>query len=223
MISRQKLLEAAIRVFAESGFRGATTRRIADAAGVNEVTLFRLFKSKSALISEAAQLYARQRSGSALPARPVQPEREVTAWAAEQLHFLQGSRALIRKCMAELEEHPDMAECMRHGPLLAQMQLREYAHRLLSLRGHGGRGVAGGGGGDRVAVACAMLQGALFADAMGREISPELFPQPLARAPSRYARAFLDALGAPDRGPDPAPGNGRSNGRRTSVRRTRRS
>ena len=69
-VSRQKLLEAAMRVFAESGFRGATTRRIAEAAGVNEVTLFRQFKSKSALINEVAALYARQRSEEALPVGP---------------------------------------------------------------------------------------------------------------------------------------------------------
>jgi AcrR family transcriptional regulator len=55
--SRDRLIEAAIRVFAESGFRGATTRRIAEAAGVNEVTLFRLFKTKGALIDEAARRY----------------------------------------------------------------------------------------------------------------------------------------------------------------------
>ena len=32
LVNRQKLLEAAARVFAEAGFRGATTRRIAEEA-----------------------------------------------------------------------------------------------------------------------------------------------------------------------------------------------
>ncbi len=64
-----------MRVFAESGFRGATTRRIAEAAGVNEVTLFRQFKSKTALINEAAELYARRRSEEALPQQPVSPRQ----------------------------------------------------------------------------------------------------------------------------------------------------
>ena len=43
---REQLLEAAVKVFAIAGFRGATTRRIAQEAGVNEVTLFRQFGSK---------------------------------------------------------------------------------------------------------------------------------------------------------------------------------
>ena len=50
---REQLLEAALKVFADAGFRGATTRRIAQEAGVNEVTLFRQFGSKEGLILEA--------------------------------------------------------------------------------------------------------------------------------------------------------------------------
>ncbi len=50
---RDSLLRAATSVFAEVGTRGATTRRIAREAGVNEVTLFRHFKSKDELIQAA--------------------------------------------------------------------------------------------------------------------------------------------------------------------------
>ena len=46
---RQRILDAAKRVYAVHGFRGATTRLIAIEADVNEVTLFRLFGSKAAL------------------------------------------------------------------------------------------------------------------------------------------------------------------------------
>lgn len=207
MISRQKLLEAAIRVFAESGFRGATTRRIADAAGVNEVTLFRLFKSKSALINEAAQLHAEQRAEYTLPMVPVDPELELTGWCAAQLRYLHGSRALIRKCMAELEEHPQMAECMRPGPLVAKLQLREYTERLCRASGIDPRG-------DAVPTACTMLMGALFADAMGRDMMPAAYPRPKSRAPALYAQTFLRALGVSASSRRLTNGNGRSIKRR---------
>ena len=49
--ARQLLLAAAARVFARDGLEGATTRAIAGAAGVNEVTLFRQFGSKEHLIA----------------------------------------------------------------------------------------------------------------------------------------------------------------------------
>src|SRR3712207_8279628 len=53
--SRERILEAAARVYAQYGFRGATTRLIAQEAGVNEVTLFRLFGSKAQLFDELLQ------------------------------------------------------------------------------------------------------------------------------------------------------------------------
>jgi AcrR family transcriptional regulator len=47
------MFDAALKVLAERGYAGATTRRIAEAAGVNEVTLFRRFGDKRQLILAA--------------------------------------------------------------------------------------------------------------------------------------------------------------------------
>ena len=186
--SRQKLLEAAMRVFAESGFRGATTRRIAEAAGVNEVTLFRQFKSKTALINEVAELYARRRSEEALPAGPVSPLRELSEWCTAHLALLRNSRDMIRKCMAEVGELPHMAACMRRGPDVVHRQLREYTEKLVRQQGLDLTP-------DEIRVACLMLQGSLFAETMGRDIMPDLYPPPR-RAGEAYARMFLRMLGA---------------------------
>ncbi len=48
--TEKKILDAAIRVFASEGYEGATTRRIAEVADVNEVTLFRRFQSKENIL-----------------------------------------------------------------------------------------------------------------------------------------------------------------------------
>ncbi len=48
--TEQKILNAAIRVFASEGYEGATTRKIAEEADVNEVTLFRKFQSKENIL-----------------------------------------------------------------------------------------------------------------------------------------------------------------------------
>jgi AcrR family transcriptional regulator len=187
IVSRQKLLEAAMRVFAESGFRGATTRRIAEAAGVNEVTLFRQFKSKAALINEVAELYARRRSEEALPAGPVTPQKELAEWCNAHLTLLRNSRDMIRKCMAEVDFSPQMAGCMRRGPDVVHRQLREYTEKLVRQRGLDLTP-------DDISVACVMLQGSLFAEAMGRDIMPDMYP-PQRRAGDSYARMFLRMLG----------------------------
>ena len=205
-VSRQKLLEAAMRVFAESGFRGATTRRIAEAAGVNEVTLFRQFKSKTALINEVAELYARQRAEEALPSGPVEPLKELSEWCDAHLTILRNSRGMIRKCMAEVDDMPQMAGCMRVGPDVVHRQLSEYATSLVKLRD---LPVSR----DEISTACRMLQGSLFADAMGRDIMPDMY-LPLRRAGRAYARMFLRMLGAsadagasPDEDPDQRTGD----------------
>src|SRR4030095_9339411 len=131
MASRQKLLAAAARIYGESGFRGATTRRIADEAGGNEVTLFRLFGSQSALIAEALREQAsRTTDPGGLTDEPVDPERELSAWCDAQLTHLRGARSMIRKAMGEIEEHPEMAPCMSEGTQYAFRELRDYAQSL---------------------------------------------------------------------------------------------
>ncbi len=49
--TRERLLAAAARVYVRAGLTGATTREIAEEAGVNEVTLFRHFKNKDRLLA----------------------------------------------------------------------------------------------------------------------------------------------------------------------------
>jgi AcrR family transcriptional regulator len=53
--TRERILTAAREVIARKGKRGATTREIADVAGVNEATLFRHFGTKEALLIAVAE------------------------------------------------------------------------------------------------------------------------------------------------------------------------
>ena len=49
--TRQRIMRAATQLFGQVGYAQATTRAIAEAAGVNEVTLFRHFGSKKSLLT----------------------------------------------------------------------------------------------------------------------------------------------------------------------------
>ena len=187
MMNRCRILEAARKVFADFGFRGATTRRIADAAGVNEVTLFRIFGSKAALISEALNTGATETAGPSLPDVPDDPERELTAWCRAQLQHLRASSALIRTSMGEAEERPELSACACDAPTRASQGLMAYLTRLRK-QGRIAPDVP-------LQAAVAMLMGSLFADAMGRDMMTGVFPQPMEAAPRMYARLLLRAVG----------------------------
>jgi len=55
--NRQRIIDAAVEIVAKVGYARATTKVIAEAAGVNEVTLFRHFGNKKNLFSAAIELY----------------------------------------------------------------------------------------------------------------------------------------------------------------------
>lgn len=52
-IDERRILDAAISVWREHGYRDATTRKVAVLAGIGEVTLFRRFGDKAALFAAA--------------------------------------------------------------------------------------------------------------------------------------------------------------------------
>jgi AcrR family transcriptional regulator len=56
--TRERLIQAARVEFAEHGLRGGTTKRIAGAAGVSEVTLFRHFATKKELFVAVLEGYS---------------------------------------------------------------------------------------------------------------------------------------------------------------------
>jgi AcrR family transcriptional regulator len=184
---RDQLLEAATRLYAEAGYRGATTRRIASEAGVNEITLFRHFGSKDALIREAIARAGAHMAEPALPDPPRDPLRELSNWARSHIADLRARRSLIRTCMGEIEEHPDLLASQDSAPALAAKALCRYLRRLRAA------GLATAPF-DEVA-ASTMLMGVLFADAMGRDIMPDLYSNDPEEALREYVRLFLRAIG----------------------------
>lgn len=55
IIDEQRILQATLETISTHGYDGATTRLIAEKAGINELTLFRKFGSKTNLILQAVK------------------------------------------------------------------------------------------------------------------------------------------------------------------------
>jgi AcrR family transcriptional regulator len=184
---RHRILDAAQRVYAQYGFRGATTRLIATEADVNEVTLFRTFGSKAQLLQEMLRTRATGAAAPALPDDVDDPESAITAWCVATLHHLRGNGQVIRKTIAEAEERPEAACQACEGSNAAAESLAVYVERLRE------EGLADTDA--DVEVAISMLISTLFGDALYRDIIPNSFPQPAEEAPRRYVRTFLRAVG----------------------------
>lgn len=189
---RHRILHAAARVYAQHGWRGATTRRIAEEAGVNEVTIFRQFGSKDALLEIAMRECARLEQDATLPNEPVHPERELYQWVHAHHSSLVDMRDIVRQMMSEAAERPETAICAAEGPSGAFAQLRQY---VVHLRRHGWLSDPDETRPGDVRGAVTMLMGAIFADAMNREIMPAIFPQSADDSLRAYVRIFLRGIG----------------------------
>jgi AcrR family transcriptional regulator len=184
---REKILHAATELYAETGFRGTTTRQIAQRAGVNEVTLFRHFGSKTALLHEAIQCACARSEANLLPEIPRQPRAELLQWANATWTALWNRRGVIRTALGEIEEHPALYPKENSATACAGRELAAYLERS---RAAGLTDAA-----LDVTAATATLMGTLFADAMTRDILPFVYRREPTQAIAEYVELFLRAIG----------------------------
>jgi AcrR family transcriptional regulator len=196
MDAREQLLHAAMKVYSTSGVRGATTKRIAQEAGVNEVTLFRHFGSKDALMQEALRWKAQALFTSTLPAEPGVPFEELLAFSRHHYDALSKHRDLIRVSMGEFAEHPEATQMACREAAAMDDALRSYLEQMRA---------KGWASGDwRPELAASMLLGTLFSDVMGRDCMPQCYPFSADEAVEQYVVLFLRSIGAGAHVPAPA-------------------
>jgi AcrR family transcriptional regulator len=112
VIDDAKLFRTVIEMLVSHGYEGAITREIADAAGVNEATLFRKYGSKAELFEKAIE---HQLADTPLNKLAYTGELEVDLTAIVEAYAETNERygEIIPTLLAELPRHPELKGAFR--------------------------------------------------------------------------------------------------------------
>lgn len=136
---REQIIEVAVRLFSQKGFRGATTKEIASAAGVNEAIIFRHFATKSelyaAIIDRKANSAAMRALRSALvDAMEKGDDRQVfETLAFQHLEFHEQDDTAMRLMLYSALEGHELAEMISRNHILkTHQQVAEYVKKRMA-------------------------------------------------------------------------------------------
>jgi AcrR family transcriptional regulator len=131
--TRERILQAASRVFSRAGYAGAPTHAIADEANVNEVTLFRHFGSKKKLLMAVIERF------SAVPDLGAALENQLTGDYRQDLlrigriflEMLDRYRKVILMMICEAQHRHEVREVIAQTPLQQSLMLAQYLRQQI--------------------------------------------------------------------------------------------
>lgn len=134
---RQEILEAALRVFAERGFGGATVKEIAREAGVRSPALiYWYFKDKQALFKEVlgAKVPVVRAVADLAKVMDLPPEEALTKLGRAYFAFERIDPRVLRLVVGEAIRRPEVADVfVRGGPGRVLEFLKSYLERQIEL------------------------------------------------------------------------------------------
>ncbi len=109
--TRQRILQAAQRLFARSGYDATTTRDLAQAAGVAEGTLFRHFANKKAILIEVAtEGWIELLTELLTELSEMASYKAVAQMMRRRMLNLRENADLMRVCFLEAQFHPELRD-----------------------------------------------------------------------------------------------------------------
>ncbi|MGI0495321.1 TetR/AcrR family transcriptional regulator [Alkalinema pantanalense CENA528] len=119
--TRDRILKAALKLFARRGFDGTTTRDLAEAAGVAEGTLFRHFSHKKAILVEVAtQGWIELLTDLLTELSEMASYKAVAQVMRKRMLHLQENTDLLRVCFMEVQFHEDLRDRIQ-GEVIEKM------------------------------------------------------------------------------------------------------
>ncbi|MBI5640761.1 MAG: TetR/AcrR family transcriptional regulator [Nitrospirae bacterium] len=117
--TREKILDAGLRLFSKKGYLGSTTKEIAKAAGVAELTLFRHFASKEKLFEEMISRH------SFLPAL------KVLLPGLKDMSYEDALFEIAKRFLERLSERRELIRIMHSEIYLYPAKVKEIYHTFI--------------------------------------------------------------------------------------------
>jgi AcrR family transcriptional regulator len=179
-----RILDAAQRCFAQSGFHGATMATIAETAGISAGLAYRYFPSKDAIVLAIIdrQLKMRRERIAALPGganlvdRMIDAFREFTRSTPESLHGF--NPALFLDMSAEATRVPEIAQAIAASDRLTQADFLAWLERPVK---DGGRGLSSSEAQCQAMLLQVFFEGMIVRAAREPGLDPERLRGPLER------------------------------------------
>jgi AcrR family transcriptional regulator len=155
----ERLLDAAARVFARKGLKGATTREIAVEAGLSEMTLFRRFGTKEKLLRAVVERFFARRIEPPPAQAPEDLRTALLHYAKLQHRLIDESLPIIRVLLGELhhfsKDHRDVLHDV-FKPMRSAINTLLTAHQKKARRS------------ADIEMLIDMLEGVIFIDSLRR-------------------------------------------------------
>lgn len=132
--TRKKIIDATLSLVKKHGYKGTTTRAIAEEAGVNEVTIFRHFKNKKGILQEAFQNTSYVPRVLTALRNEIQGDLESDLLMIARLYqqLLAENSDLILISIKEADYFPELKKEVVNVPIQIKMGLVQYFEKMRS-------------------------------------------------------------------------------------------
>ncbi len=130
--TRRRILEAAMRLFSEQGYARTTTRALAQAAGITEMTLFRYFASKEKLFEATIEMYGGKAVAGEMQAQLTgRYGEDLLILGNLMMNILKQRGDAMRLMICESSHFPAMAGALAQNPRILRQMLAGYLQQQM--------------------------------------------------------------------------------------------
>lgn len=130
--TKQRILDAAIELMCNKGYAATSVREIASVAGVSEMTLFRKFKNKQALLEEITEKYTKTFSSAKVFEEDwtYDLETDLKNLSRTYQDFMNEHKNVVLLAYKESGVHDEISTGLTENPKLMRKHLSKYLKHM---------------------------------------------------------------------------------------------